>query len=299
MGLAYCLLILLIWLLGTNYQNNLILALAYWQMGLFVVVILATYHNLAGLNIRFVGARSGFVGEALPFMVAVDTTNRQGSDRLILGWQGCSSQLVTVSSHHRGPLKKSHTPSRLDPSDAPEIFTLYAHPRRRGLFRPGRLLLASVYPMGLVRCWSWLPLEAQTLVYPAPIACALPAEAGGGDSQEGEKWVAGGDEFSGLQTYQEGHSPKRIAWKQYAREQGLFSKSFTQVANEQLWLEFESFHRGDTELTLSNLCYWVLQLHRMQRPFGLRLPGLVIPIGSGEEHQLAALQALANFGGQS
>lgn len=295
MGLAYCLLILLIWLLGTNYQNNLILALAYWQMGLFVVVILATYHNLAGLKIRFVGARPGFVGEPIQFMVAVSTTNRQGCDRLRLGWQHSPSQLVTVASESSGLLGTAN----LGLSEGPEILYLSASPVRRGVFRPGRLLLESIYPMGLLRCWSWLPLEAQALVYPAPLACALPAEGSGGDASEGEKWVSGGEEFAGLQTYQEGHSPKRIAWKQYAREQGLFSKNYTQVANEQLWLAFDQFHRGDTELTLSNLCYWVLQLHSLQRPYGLRLPGLEIAIGSGEDHQLAALQALASFGGDS
>lgn len=277
-GFAYCLLTLLIWLLGTNYQNNLILGLAYWQMGLLVVVILATYHNLAGLKIRFVGSRPGFVGEPLEFLLAVNTTNSNGCDRLLLSWQDHIPELIDV------------------PSGSTESLTLRARPQRRGIFRPGRLLLESTYPMGIVRCWSWLPLDAPALVYPAPKACPFPSEGAGGDTEQGQRGVPGDDEFAGLRSYAHGHSPKRIAWKHYAREQGLFSKTYTQVASEQVWLEFERFHQGDLELTLSHICYWVLLLHRTQRPFGLRLPGQEIPMGSGEHHQLSVLESLATFG---
>ena len=62
-GLIYLLITAVIWLLGTNYQNNLILGLSYLLVSIFVVGILHAFANLAGISIRFVGARPAFAGE--------------------------------------------------------------------------------------------------------------------------------------------------------------------------------------------------------------------------------------------
>lgn len=52
----------------------------------------------------------------------------------------------------------------------------------------------------------------------------------------------------------------------------------------------------DTELGLSQLSYWVTNFSENNIEFGLRLPGVTIPVGTGDVHRLEALSALALFG---
>jgi hypothetical protein len=59
---------LVLWLLGTTYQNNLILALSYLLISLIIVAIFHSYANLAGLQIKVLGAKPAFVGESVYFI---------------------------------------------------------------------------------------------------------------------------------------------------------------------------------------------------------------------------------------
>jgi uncharacterized protein (DUF58 family) len=43
------------------------------------------------------------------------------------------------------------------------------------------------------------------------------------------------------------------------------------------------------------LCRWVVDARRNHQPFGLRLPGCEIAIGSGASHRQRCLEALARF----
>ncbi|MGL6165381.1 MAG: DUF58 domain-containing protein, partial [Aeromonas veronii] len=49
MGLLYLLVLLAIYLLGTNYQNNLVLLVAYCLGSLFMAAMWLTHRNLLGL----------------------------------------------------------------------------------------------------------------------------------------------------------------------------------------------------------------------------------------------------------
>ncbi len=59
-GLWFLLVNLLLWVLGTNYQNNLILALAFLFLTFFIVAILHTFTNLSGMSVKVLGAAPVF-----------------------------------------------------------------------------------------------------------------------------------------------------------------------------------------------------------------------------------------------
>ena len=61
-GVLYLIVAVLLFFGGVNYENNLILALCFLMVSLFVVAILHTFRNLSGLMLRAGGGRSGFVG---------------------------------------------------------------------------------------------------------------------------------------------------------------------------------------------------------------------------------------------
>ncbi len=69
LGLWYLLVMLAIYLLGTNYQNNLVLLVAYGLGSLFMVTMWLTHRNLLGLSL--LGARRAGRGWPPPMPITV------------------------------------------------------------------------------------------------------------------------------------------------------------------------------------------------------------------------------------
>ncbi len=275
-GLVYLLITMVIWLLGTNYQNNLILGLSYLLVSIFVVSILHAFANLAGISIRFVGARSAFAGDRVAFVLELNCINKAGCDNLELRWPGGETQIITLNHNE------------------PQQVIVRAHSSERGYLRPGRLLVQSRFPLGIIRCWTWLNLDATALIYPAPIVTDEPHAQASDGREEGGTSQRGGDDFSGLRDYQPGDPIKHIAWKQFAQDKGLFTKEYEAYFSAEKWLDWDSLNHPQ-ELRLSGLCYWALEYERRQIPHGLHLPGLTLAPAIGEHHQQLVLTALAEF----
>jgi uncharacterized protein (DUF58 family) len=275
-GLIYLGAALVIWLLGTNYQNNLILGLSYLLVSIFVVSILHAFANLSGIKVRFISARPAFLGDDAAFVLELTCAHKAGCDNLELCWQGGTVQTVTLN--HNEPLQ----------------VTVRAQSSARGYLHPGRLLVQSRFPLGIIRCWTWLNLDATALIYPAPIATDEPHAQASDGREEGGTSQRGGDDFSGLREYQPGDPIKHIAWKQFAQDKGLFTKEYQAYVSAEKWLDWDSL-KHPQELRLSGLCYWALEYERRQIPYGLHLPGITLAPALGEYHQQTVLKALAEF----
>lgn len=277
MGFAFLGLSMLLWMLGTNYQNNLVLALSYLLISLLIVAILHTYANLAGLRISVLGARPAFVGETIYFVLGVEGARTQGCDNLTIRWWNGTE--ACFEFEHGENTQISVGVKATD----------------RGYLRPGKLLIESTFPLGLIRCWTWLNLDACAVVFPKPIKAPMPLSArGNDDGQHGESF-RDGDDFSGLKAYRSGDPIKHIAWKHYAREQGLYSKEYSSTEQSETWLEWDSFLELALEDRLSALCYWALEFDKLGIPYGLRLPGKQLPPALDDSHRLSVLSALARF----
>jgi uncharacterized protein (DUF58 family) len=278
-GAAFMVVLLLMLLAAINYQNSLAYSLTFLLTSLFIVAILHTYRNLAGLTVKALGSNPVFAGEHGDFRLQLLSGNRP-HQAIALGWAASEMQVLDVAA---GGV-----------SDC----ALGLLASQRGWLRPGRLRVESRFPLGILVSWSWLDLDQALLVYPRPIVADLPTNAGGGaeEEQDGVRIRGqGSDDFQGLRNYQPGDSKKRLHWKAYSRGQGLLVKDFAALAGRDIWLDFSQLG-GDVETRLSKLCHWVLQLSASQQPFGLRLPGLELPVASGAAQRDAGLRALALFG---
>jgi uncharacterized protein (DUF58 family) len=275
-GLLFLLLILVIWLLGTNYQNNLILAISYLLVSLFVASILHGYSNMAGLEVRFITAHPAFAGEPAAFVLELSSRHKAGCEHLELRWPGGDTQVLSLDY------------------DTPQQLTLWAKSNKRGHFQPGRLLVQSYFPLGIIRCWSWLNLDASALIYPQPLVSAEPHAYSQAGTAEGESMEVGGDDFHSLREYQPGDPIKHIAWKQYAKDKGLFTKEYQQALAAEKWLNWDSLNLPQ-EQRLSGLCYWALCYEQQQLVYGLQLPGLELAPARGSAHRQRVLSALAEF----
>ncbi|WP_374987649.1 DUF58 domain-containing protein [Pseudomonas sp. N040] len=266
-------------LVGINYQNSLAYGLTFFLLAVFVVAILHTYRNLAGLTLQAGGCAPVFAGEQAAFRIRLLAAEHP-HQALALGWPPAPAQLLDV------------------PAQGIAECALNLPANRRGWLRPQRLRVESQFPLGLLMAWSWVDLEQAALVYPQPLPGALPFSAGGGAALEdaGARASAqGADDFQGLRSFQPGDAQTRLHWKAFSRGQGLLVKDFVSLAGRERWLDLQALE-GDVETRLSLLCYWVLRLSESQQPFGLRLPGREIALDSGVAHRDACLQALALHG---
>ncbi|HET8705657.1 MAG TPA: DUF58 domain-containing protein, partial [Pseudomonadales bacterium] len=172
---------------------------------------------------------------------------------------------------------------------------LLAH--QRGWFRPNRLLLETRYPLGLFRAWSWLDMDMECLVYPKPVqSSVVPRGYSQHAGEEALLAIEGQEDFYQLKKYQLGDSLHLLAWKTFAKGQGMYTKQFAGWMDQQIWLDLASTPGQSLEAQLSYLCYWVLKLSEEQKTFGLKLGPVVIKPEKGEGHRAAALKALALYG---
>lgn len=276
-GFGFLLMMLLCWLVATNYENNLVFAITCLLASLFVVAILHSFSNLSGLSLSFVRATPAFAGEQL----IVDLVLRQHQPRyresLCLSFAGEDAVTTHLCGQEEIHIKV--------PLYAPE----------RGLYNPGRLMLESVYPLGLLRVWSKVDLDIRCLIYPCPV---FDTPKTGTANSRGDGLLQcddGSEDFVGLNDYQPGDSLKNIAWKQYAKEQGMYTKHYADYQDERIWLDWDDYPGLDREGRLSRLCGGVLQVSTTGKAYGLRLPGIEILPDNNEAHRLNLLRELALF----
>lgn len=263
-------------LAAVNYENNMSYALTFLLATLFVIAILHSYANLSGLTLRGLAAGEGFPGQTVPFTVELRCSNRRGHHALWLGFEAAPrAALLSVAPGGAGAA------------------TLYARAPERGPFRPGRLRVESSYPLGLLRCWTWVDLDLEGLAYPRPRP--YPEPAGGAAGAPGARPRGGDEEFFGLRDYRPGDRPRQVYWKGLARGQALQSKYYSEPATALAWLDWEAFPGAGAERRLSYLCQQCLDLHRRGARFGLRLPGEQLAAAAGEVQRDRVLRALARF----
>ena len=277
-GLFYSLCLFLMLLTAINYQNNMSYALTFLLATLFVVAVLHTYANLSGLTIRAVRAQAGFPGQQAEFEILVERRRRRDHYALHVKWPASTEALFNLVG------------------DDSYRVRLYAPLDARGWHHPGRLLVESTYPLGLLRCWTWIDLDLLALVYPRPLASP---ELPGLDSARPDGAavpVPGSDDFFGFRDYRVGDSLRQVHWKGLARGQALQTKQYTAYADRSVWLDWDMFVGQGIEQRLSHLCYWVLEFERNREEYGLRLPGRVIEPGCGDKHRDQILKELALYG---
>lgn len=272
-----CLLVMLV--AAINYENNMSYALTFLLACLFVVAVLHSYANLSGLTLRALRAGEGFPGQTVPFTIALSCANRRGHHALWLGFED-DPQAVTVS---------------VLPERATTV-TLYREAGERGPFRPGRLRVESSYPLGLLRCWTWVDLDLVGLAYPRPRPYPEPQGGDSGQPRGRPSPRPGDDEFFGLRDYRPGDRLRQVYWKGLARGQTLQSKQYADAAASLDWLDWDAFPGIGTERRLSYLCQQCLDLHRRGRRFGLRLPGNQLAAGAGDGQRDRVLRALGHYG---
>lgn len=283
-GLLFFCILLLILVGAINYEINLGYMLAFLLGSLGLLAMVYTHQNLNGLQVRVRRAEPVFAGQDALFSISI---SQQGNE-LHPALQLCSDE---------GRL------SQLDLLGESSVNgTLALATRQRGYVTPGMVKLFSEYPLGLFHAWSWLKLDAQCLVYPAPAPQHFKLRAGQQDNNKNPRDnqlssdKRGSDDFAGIRQYQEGDQRNHMAWKAIARTGQLQTLQFSQDASEELWLRWDQLDPHlDIEQKLSILCRMVLDADQQGLRYGLQLPDCCIEPNSGLQHKQHCLKQLALF----
>lgn len=279
-GLLFALVLVVMLLGAINYSLSLGHALVFLLTGFGLAAMVHTFRNLVGLSMTPGRPEPVFAGDLARFPLYLANPRREPRRALELRFANGETTRADLAANGNTRV------------DIPLIAM------RRGWLDPGRITLATRYPVGLFRAWSYPHPAYGCLVYPRPLERALPpprpvATPGAARGESGQ------EDFAGLRPRTPSDPPRHIAWKAVARAhdaQPLPVKHFAGGSSEELWLDWnDTATEPDIETRLSILTGWVLAADAGHHTYGLMLPGHEIPLTHGNQHRDRCLEALAVF----
>jgi len=281
-GFVYLLFVLVLFLLATNYQNNLIMLLSYLLASLFISSMLHSFFNLSGITLETPNEVKGFAGGVIYLPIKLSSNKARFSLNFNLENQK-STSLDVINKNN------------LVNENTKVLVPFFAN--QRGIFKVKRVKVASEFALGLFTCWTRLDFACQFIVYPQPLSLKLPINYLHHDdnSPQGALINNHGDDFYQLKNYQQGEPLTQVAWKHLAKGQGWLSKSYQQNQAKQLSLNIAEMPASDLEKKLSYLCYLVQEFYQTGLFFSLELKKGDILSGEGKLHLQQCLLALAEF----
>lgn len=287
-GFSYLMLIVVLFLLATNYQNNIIMLFSYIMASLFLTVMMTSFFNMSGLIIKAKNKTEGFAGQLVFFDIELSTKfNRYD---LTFSFDDKNKQISAQSSNtHLSCIETGLHKTKI---------TFYSD--KRGRIRPGRLKISSEYCFGLFITWTQLDFDFQGIIYPkirhynGPLP-KLTAQIESNDSNAVRTESKGDDDFYELKNFIIGEPLSRVAWKQLAKGQGKFTKHYRQSEGSLSWLSFQNMPVNGVEAKLELLCFFIVEFSKTGRSFGLDLGEYKISPAVGRHHKHQCLTALADF----
>jgi uncharacterized protein (DUF58 family) len=275
LGLGYAAMVFAMVLGGLNFGNNLGLGLAFLLASIGLVAMHHCHGNLVGLELRLAAAESAFAGGEVAF-------------RLLL-----ENRSVTVRPQIE--LAAGASPARVAdvPAAGAATVELYLPATHRGRVPLARYTVATRHPLGLFRAWAVVHGDHHAIAWPAPAARGRTPPGVETDTGGAQDRAQGEHDFAGLRPFQPGDSLRRIAWKAYARGQGLLTKQYAGTDVVSHVFDWDALPALGTEARLAQLCRWVLDAHERGEAYGLRLPGVLIEPNVGPAQRERCLNALA------
>ncbi len=282
---GYLLLVIIVLMLiaATNYQNSLAFVLTFMLIAIGHNALVMTYRNLLHIQATVLPANPVYLGQCLYIPLKLCSESKRNHYSVGIGNRHAIQELLDIPS---GTTTKTE---------------VEYEPTERGWYQPGRFYLATTYPLGIFKVWSWFRCEHQYLVYPKPVKPQFDLQQLGHLSDmESNDLQEGQEDFYSIRNYQPGDTSRNIHWRAYAKEQGLLTKQFSEPKGQLATLDYHMFDTVDpynrVELRLSWLCYLIREAAENQTPFGLTLPGQIFAPAQGQDHIEQCLKALALFG---
>jgi uncharacterized protein (DUF58 family) len=279
LGRYFIVVAVLNFVMGINYQNNLILIMAYLMFVVMIIAVLIGYSNAKGLTVSYKQVFASFAPQSPQVQFSLHTT------------AVCQSVLLTYQGEQQSQQYTAVV------TDSPLTLSLTLPYTQRGCYALQRIKISSNYPFGLVSVWSYIQLTTQVYVYPSLEAVHSDEQFNQLAHQQDNEGIAkqnGSEEFESLIAHLPEMGLQRISWKHFAKTQQLLVKQFIDYKAANAKFDF-NLMAGDTEQRLSQLCFLVCKATEKNTPFILKLPGEHITLNTGQQHKQQCLEALSRF----
>jgi uncharacterized protein (DUF58 family) len=276
-GCGFFALIFCVFLMSVNFSNNLIFAMTFLLMSIAIVGWYHTRSNMKGLQVGEWRGHAVFAGQHVVYRLSVENRSKNNRHGLLAIANGAVAE---VEQHLLGGEQRE--------------WTIERGAQKRGRLAPEPAYIRSCFPLGIFQARMFTGELPECLVYPAPVG-----EQSLSDRPVGREahLVSESGTFTDMRRYAPGDPMSHIHWKAMARFDELYTKEFDGGEGKPaLWLRWEDVRASDPEQKLSQLCLWILEVHKQNREYGLELPGQLIEPGNDELHLQQCLRALALYG---
>lgn len=266
-GYLYLVLILITFIAGINYANNLILGFCFLISAILCISFYLSFKQLHAVTLQVAVDEVGKVNEAFKVKIILQ---QERNNPKYLNFK-TDDQLQTFLFEEKQ-----------------QSFELTFIPTQRGKFEIPPIQIYSTYPLGLVRAWTYIYLTETYWIAPQAKAFTQNLQS---YSNTGEPDL---DEFKELRTFKLGDSLQSISWKQAARGQGLFVKQFEDLMDTHVMqIEYSKMPNADHEEKLSFMMELADQCEHTQTPYSIILPHAQTENGVGEQHYIHIKTLLA------
>jgi len=281
LSLMLLLVITLIVLAGINYENNVFYILAFWLLSLFIWNFILTFFNLAKLEVKAKKTLNVFAGEPAQFEFELSRSNK-------------SVHGLNIKTNEQ-TLESIFVDKK-----TPKALFISQKTVTRGKMEMHKMTFSTVFPFGFSYGFSYVYLDLPAWIYPKPINANVKSSSASGDQKILEDTqIVGSEDFNQLKQYEAGERLGHIHWANYAKTGELKVKEFVDVNSSSMWIDWADFPTLEQESRLSHLCFLMVDAHKNNMNFGLRLPALeiepVFQLEQKQSHLDQCLLQLAKF----
>ena len=290
-GMLFAVLLIITFIAGINYGNNLVLGLCFYLISIWLISFHVTFAHISGLKVHLLEVTMAEAGAPVWVTLQLRSESRQPRRQLLFGFEDVDNKVKSSVD-----IPSSVLVTRLQDE---QIIRLPVQTNARGQFELPRLRIKTVYPLGIMKAWSYVYFARTAWVYPKPEAFDWETQyaiASLEDLPIGGQYRQGQDDFERLDNYIEGESLARVSWGHVARGQGMLTKHFADPIGHEQTLDYADMPAAQHEQKLSQLAYGAMTLGQLGVPFNMCLPNdspLVTKMGEGDEFAQDCLLRLA------
>ena len=279
-GLLYGVMLLALLIGSINYSLSLGYFITFLLTSLGNIAMLHTWRNILQLQIEVIHAKPVFAGDTAYVSVKLIETKNRARYAVAAHFVNNAALVQDV------------------PASSACIADLAFETQKRGYLPIPRITFYTEFPLSLFNAWAVVENPFQVLVYAKPSESSenMPTiNVANTDSikQTQNRLAAGDDEFSGHKRYQIGDAKSQVDWKASTRGNGMVTKKFSTAVKSVLWLDWDQTKGLAFELRVSQLTRWVIDAHKSQQNYGLKLPTINLVPNNTQAHYRQALTALA------
>lgn len=273
-------------LTGATYNNNLVFLLGFFLFAIFIISMVETHNNLRGLCLEESPIPDQMAGS--PISVPIRLMNQSNASRQMVEFYPADHRLQYGERRVIEEVK----------SQSSQVYSFVCAPFSRGVHAVPKVVVSTIFPLGLFRSWMVLRASGRIIVYPHPSG-QIPLRPIASDHEAKEELSAigaqRGNDFREHRRYVSGESFHRLDWKVFARRRRLMIKEFEGTSDQRFSLRYNDVPQKDVELILSQLSKWLDLAKEKKAPFELILPTETIPFGVGQHHYQRCQRELARF----